>query len=201
MQTAADTIVPSRKQKDLEQFVTMLQSATQAIQDVYMQLPVASKEEPVYRERVYCYELYHCLRKEMERLVHFNYFICGELDKAGHPLFRDNARLNKAKPDFLVHIPRDMNNNLVAVEVKAINASPCDIVDDLKKLTAFCLPEAGYYHAIYLIFGEDPDDLGRIKKATRNTAGVDTRTISLFWHRSANVPAEKQAWDRCEASE
>ncbi len=94
-----------------------------------------------------------------------------------------------------------MNNNLVAVEVKAINASPCDIVDDLKKLTAFCLPEAGYYHAIYLIFGEDPDDLGRIKKAARNTVGVDTRTISLFWHRSANVPAEKQAWDRCEASE
>lgn len=202
MQAATDPIVLSRKQKDLERFVEVLQHATEAIQSVYMLLPVASKEEPVYRERVYCYELYHCLRKEMEKPGHLKYSLFGELDKDGHPLFQQKVLLKKAKPDFLLHIPGDMNNNLVAIEVKAVNARSSDIKKDLKKLTAFCRdPEAEYYHAIYLIYGEDPDDLGRIKKAARNTTGVDTRTISLFWHRSANVPAEKQAWDRCEASE
>jgi len=196
MQAAAGTKVPSTKQKDFKQFVTMLQSATKAIPPVYMHLPVASKEEPVYRERVYCYELYHCLRKEMESVPHFNYLICGELAKDGHPLFRQNVLLNKAKPDFLVHIAGDTNNNLVAIEVKAVNAHSKAIRKDLNILTAFRRDsESGYPHAIYLIYGEGHKNLDRIKSTARSTNGIDISTITLFWHRSANVQAEKQAWD------
>jgi hypothetical protein len=133
----------------------------------------------------------------MESLAHFNYFICGEVAKDGHPLFRQNVLLNKAKPDFLLHMPGDMNNNLVAIEVKTVKAHPRDIRKDLKKLTAFCRDlEAGYYHAIYLIYGEDHKNLDRIKRTARSTTDIDKSKISLFWHRSADVPAEKQVWDR-----
>jgi hypothetical protein len=52
----------------------------------YFQLPVAGSdaEEAEYRERVYCYELYH--RWRCHWAEGFPYSLCGEVDKQGHPL-------------------------------------------------------------------------------------------------------------------
>ena len=46
----------------MEQFNTIFRESTKNIESGYYQLPVAGKEDPIYRERVYCYELYHQIR-------------------------------------------------------------------------------------------------------------------------------------------
>jgi hypothetical protein len=71
-----------------------------------MQLSVAGAEARVYRERVYCYELYHQWRCQWANDSRFE--LSGEADKIGDPIIRRNA-----KPDFLVHVPGEMQNLLV----------------------------------------------------------------------------------------
>ena len=46
----------------VEAFIRCLTNATARVPEVYCQLPVAGEKSPIYRERVYCYELYHQLR-------------------------------------------------------------------------------------------------------------------------------------------
>jgi hypothetical protein len=114
-------------------------------------LPVYGKEDPIYRERVYCYELYHQMRLLWP--IKTPYSLCGEVDKRGHPFYRGNE-LDQAKPDFLVHIPGELRNYAV-IEVKPINARHRGIYKDLKTLTTF-RRNAGYQRAIYLFYGIGP---------------------------------------------
>jgi len=45
----------------MEQFTQIFRDATAAIPPEYFLLPIHGAD-PVYRERVYCYELYHQMR-------------------------------------------------------------------------------------------------------------------------------------------
>lgn len=83
--------------EDFDSFVQKLSVAASEIDNLYFQLPVA-EADAVYRERVYCYELYHQLRSVWEDLP---YALSGEVDKVGHPLFR-NGPYERSKPAFLV---------------------------------------------------------------------------------------------------
>ena len=96
---------------------------------LFFQLPVAGQENPIYRERVYCYELYHHWHNHWQD--DFTFSLCGEIDKRGHQIVRRDDM-----PDFLVHIPGEMTNLLI-VEVKSASARLHDIIEDLKKITWF----------------------------------------------------------------
>jgi len=102
----------------IDRFLTALAGATARVPKHYFQLPVAGQREPLYRERVYSYELYHQLRVRLddEGLVE-HYALSGEIDKGGHPIIR-----HRCAPDLVFHIP-GAARNLVVVEVKPINAS------------------------------------------------------------------------------
>ena len=83
----------------MEQLTQILRDATAAIGKEYFLLPIHGAD-PVYRERVYCYELYHQMRLRWpDGCV---YRLNGEVDKMGHPYFQDAAA---PKPDLLVHQP------------------------------------------------------------------------------------------------
>ena len=97
-----------------EYFIECLIEATGKIESHYFQLPVAGDERPIFRERVYCYELYHQLRCTL--VDDFPYVLDGEVDKAGHPILR--TELGAKKPDFIVHMPGQMDQNLVVIEVR-----------------------------------------------------------------------------------
>jgi hypothetical protein len=84
-------------ERELDIVTEGLLCASSQVGDEYFQLPVAGKEEPEYRERVYCYELYHLWRCHWPK--GFRFSLCGEVDKKGHPLVR-----GEPKPDYLVHI-------------------------------------------------------------------------------------------------
>jgi hypothetical protein len=149
------------RMRDLERLRDLLAAATADIAPEYFLLPVADADggEPLveYRERVYAYELYHQLRQGWPD---WPYSLGGEVDKSGHPIIRAGI-LDAAKPDLLVHVPREMDRNLAVVEIKPIKPVPSQAEErkvkrDIEKLIAF-RQRARYAAAFLLVFGEDAD--------------------------------------------
>lgn len=175
--------------------------ASSEVERNYFQLPVAGSEDLEYRERVYCYELYHRWRTHWAN--GFPFSLCGEIDKAGHPLIR-----NRTKPDFLVHIPGRMANLLI-VEVKPGNRDDANaikqMVDDLAKLTAFRrdLKNAdgspGNYEAAYFwIYGIDDEGWQSLRpqliQESNARENVDLQLITCVLHHEAGQKARMVAW-------
>jgi hypothetical protein len=164
-------------QNQIEKLRQMLISATKRIERGYFYLPVADAP-PVYRERVYCYELYHQLRGIWVNFYPFK--LCAEVDKSNHPHFR-----RRTIPDLLVHEPGNMDNNLAAIEVKSCNADVRNFKADLEKLTNFC-KEAGYSRGIFLVYGSTngrQDNVRRkVLKAVEKSNEVNMQFIEVFHH-------------------
>ena len=142
--------------------------------------------DPIYRERVYCYELYHQLRCLWPSDTDF--YLNGELDKAAHPILV-KLGADYAKPDLLVHKPGYMTGNNTIIEVKSSNARRDGIEKDLKTLALF-RSEVNYERAIYLIFG-----YGALEAAER-VRGVAAAigklpSIELWLHQQPGAPAER----------
>lgn len=162
-----------------------------------MYFPVAGKINPIYRERVYCYELYHQMRVALGN--DYPYSLGGEVDKARHPILQHFA-LDKLKPDLLVHQPGDMGGNLVVIEVKSIKAETRFIKKDLIGLTSFVV-NGRYFRAIYLVYGGNNNDFVKFKRRALFQAQklgrfqIDLRLIDLYWHQDAGRPAVLIEWD------
>lgn len=184
--------------RDLELVTEWLLTASEEVPPEYFQLPVAGSEEPEYRERVYCYELYHRWRCQWPN--GFPFSLSGEVNKKGHPLIR-----GEEQPDFLVHVPGQMRNLLI-VEVKATNAVPARMGDDLKKLTRFRrelydqdgLP-ASYDAAYFWLYGlplrDWPALRERLLATVAGSAESDPGLVSCFVHEQAGTRAVPVAWD------
>jgi hypothetical protein len=183
-------------ERDLQRIRKLLAKASAAISQNYFMLPVAhyAGEEPLvqYRERVYAYELYHQLRVLWPD---WKYSLAGEVDKSGHPVIR-GGELDKAKPDLLIHVPGQMDGNLLVVEIKASpSAPPPDhgpLQRDLKKLCAF--RKIGYAGAVFLVFGDSVD---RVREAARREQVAIGRLeeIGLWHHARPNEPAKAVQWE------
>ncbi|TGU89260.1 methionyl-tRNA formyltransferase-like protein [Mesorhizobium sp. M00.F.Ca.ET.151.01.1.1] len=129
----------------------LLAEATASVEEMYFRLPVDGGE-PIFRERVYCYELYHQLRVRWPKDC--PYALNGEVDKRAHPRLRPlGAEFNM--PDLLVHTPGDMHGNYAIIEVKPGNAARAGIEKDIGTLSRF-LNDVGYERAIYLLYGRLP---------------------------------------------
>lgn len=161
-------------QVDFDRFMTSLEIAGARIDAHYFQVRVSGAEEPIYRERAYCYELYHQLRVALGD--NFEYKLDGELDKKNHPIL---AGLGARKPDFVVHVPGEMPRNLVVIEVKPVVTKKSLLEKDLCKLMKFL--EAGdYFRGIMLVYGdgntEIPDWIRHEAVRLRKSS------IALVWH-------------------
>jgi hypothetical protein len=164
----------------INRFLNLLAEATASVPPLYFQLPVADREDPIYRERVYAYELYHQLRTLLQDIPEFApYSLSGEIDKQGHPIIRPCA------PDLVIHVPGQMYENLAVVEVKAVNSGQRGIEKDRESLEYFISDEVGYRVGVQLVYGNDEAAVARF---ARVYAGVNAR-VRLFWHRQAGEPA------------
>jgi hypothetical protein len=180
----------------VDAFRSSFEDGTEAIVGHYFLLPLDGAD-PVYRERTYCYELYHQIKAHWSKaLARSPFELGGEVDKAGHPRFQHPALKGK-KPDLLVHVPGNMGSNLVAVEVKSVFAARGDIEDDLQKLTAFCRL-AGYRRAFYLVFGYEAEEVARVQRISRELSlgneGIVLAEIDLYWHPAPATRARKLPW-------
>lgn len=173
--------------EEFQSFIALLEVATSRIDAEYFQLPVYD-EDAMYRERVYCYELYHQLRCAFGN---FPFSLGGEVDKTGHPHFASGPYA-RSKPDLLVHAPGYMNRNLAIVEVKRATVSRDDIIHDLGKLQWFC-DNAAYFRGVFLVYGEDrrPGELVRRIHDAADKASVDLTRLTCLHHRSVGKPAQR----------
>jgi hypothetical protein len=164
----------------MEQLDDILHRATAAIGHEYFLLPIHGTD-PVYRERVYCYELYHQMRRLWPE--HCAFRLNGEVDKGGHPYFRNDR--GKPKPDLLVHAP-GVGNNHAVIEVKSSRGTAKEIRKDLRTLCRF--GNRGYERAIYLVYGVKADImLARIKRCASE---VDMSVpIEVWLHPAVNASA------------
>jgi len=148
----------------------LLAVATQHVGAEYYSIPRDGMDGH-YRERAYCYELYHQMRLGWPCLGQQGLLINGELDKSHHDLFKE-ASIRDAKPDFLVHSPGNREGNHTIIEVKKSDSGEAKWCNDIETIAAFMkkrtaeeyLPE--YRHGIFLIFG---NRLENKKEATLNS--------------------------------
>lgn len=170
----------------MQELTQILRDATSKIQEGYFLLNIDGGAS-VYRERVYCYELYHQLRTIWPAKTEF--YLNGEVDKAAHPILR-KLDAGGAKPDFLVHKPGYMSGNHAIIEVKSIRAVSSGIKKDLKTLDLF-LQNVKYERAIYLIYGCSMDEkvlLQKISDAYDELGLVGL--IEVWLHKRPGDPAE-----------
>lgn len=133
--------------KDVTLAIDLIIRATKNISHDYF-IPSLRNVEPLYRERVYCYELYHQMRNEMDRTnFSAHYVINGELDKASTGIDMT------LKPDFIFHVPGEYEHNLIAMEVKrAPQLKMVSLRKDISKLNKL-MDDLSYKKGIMLIFG------------------------------------------------
>jgi len=169
----------------MKDFSDIFANATAAVGDTYFLLPILGGN-PIQRERVYCYELYHQMRSVWSSP---QYVLNGELDKSGHPKLKD--KLGALKPDFLVHSPGSMEENYAAIEVKPAVPSRKSIRKDLKSLVKLSR-EARYRRCLYLIYGRaDTELVDRIRDIAKTHA--KGTTIELWMHARPGQPAAQVA--------
>jgi len=169
-----------------ERLADMLGTAATRVGPNYFQLPVAAADA-MYRERVYCYELYHQIR---ELWGDFPFSLGGEIDKSGHPSFVDGPYA-RAKPDLLIHTPGSMDENLAVVEVKPATTRQKGIRDDIRKLRWFH-QNANYFVGVFLVYGEagDPEI---VAQRVRDSAAAqdDLESLVCLYHRHVGERPER----------
>ena len=164
----------------MKELSSVLALATNQIDSQYFHLEVDGGD-PVYRERVYCYELYHQMRLRWP--VKTVYYLNGEIDKAAHPILR-KLKADHIKPDLLVHKPGFMSGNHAIIEVKHQRATLAGIQKDLESLSLF-KNTVRYERAIYLIYGADIDPekfTAKVQKVADKVEGL--AEIELWYHLS-----------------
>ncbi len=150
----------------------------------YFQLSIFGGN-PVYRERVCCYELYHQMRLRWPKGCPF--VLNGEVDKTAHPRLMELGAAGY-KPDLLVHTPGDMAGNHAILEVKSASAARYGYAKDFRTWNVF-RNEVGYARAIYLIYGEEitRNDFGRIASGAAKL-GLSA-PIEIWLHVTPGEPA------------
>ncbi|WP_299680568.1 hypothetical protein [uncultured Roseobacter sp.] len=169
----------------MDDFDVIFQQATQSLDTEYFQLPIA-EGTPVYRERVYCYELYHQMRSRWP--LETEYRLNGEIDKRTHPVLAD-ARGVGSIPDFLVHVPGDMDYNYAIIEVKRSEANRSEIRNDFIKLNSF-LTRGRYQRAVFLIFGEGAASVAKSALSFLDTQ-PNSSSIEIWHHSEVGQPATR----------
>lgn len=171
----------------MHELTALLERATERIATEYFQVSIDGGD-PIYRERVYCYELYHQLRCLWPATSEF--YLSGELDKAAHPILRELGA-DYAKPDLLVHCPGYMSGNYAIIEIKPSNAIREGIKDDSNKLPLF-LNKVGYKRAIYLIFSREVQATAKrvqdVAKAIANLPSIELWLHSEPGHSATYGP-------------
>ncbi|GGM46413.1 hypothetical protein ACFFX1_18645 [Dactylosporangium sucinum] len=150
----------AERQQAAIDFRQLLDKAAQQVADPWFALPYSSwnvtTTQNAYRERVYCYELYHQIR------------VLSDSDgrAAGAPLFVASGELNKSglhsviqggkhQPDLVWHVPGNAHENAVVVEIKSLPGfMKHGPRKDLETLAAFLeAGERSYERGILLIYG------------------------------------------------
>ena len=169
-------------------FQTALFEAISKINTQYFRVKLAYFNQTIYRENVYCYELYHQLRKLLGE--DFPYILSGEVDKASHPDIVD--RCLEFKSEFLIHQPGiiDEDSFLSILNVCSLETAfrqSEKVIDKFNRMVCATTHDGGYYRGIMLIYGDDSKELDRgIYDLYKNYCRGAYDKVFLLYHNSIN---------------
>lgn len=169
-------------------FYPALLDAISKIDKQYYKVKLAYFNQTIYRENVYCYELYHQLRLLLGN--EFPFLLSGELDKASHPDIAD--RCLEFKSEFLIHQPGklDQDSFISIMNVCSLASAfrmPEKLIENLNKMVCSTNLQGGYYRGIMLIYGDDSFDIDRgIYDIYKNYCRGSYDKIILLYHNSIN---------------
>jgi len=170
-------------------FIEQFKEAISRVNQKYIKISIHQLPDNRYRERVYCYELYHQLRNLLGD--DYGYMLDGELDKRAHPIIA--KYIGSKIPDFVVHYRGIMKHNLIIIEVKPIKSITDNLTNleyDLDKIIDF-IELAEYKYGIMLIYSDGNDNLSHeIKETFRQRTNYYSNKIFLVWHPGPNRPLE-----------
>jgi len=116
---------------DISDLLQFIEKALNNVGEMYYSIMTATHngQKQIFRERVFCYELYHQMRcLQITNPSFFSINIDPEIDKRGHEIIDENIN-----PDFIIHERGTMKKNCAVIEVK-VSLDNDDIVDDFQKL-------------------------------------------------------------------
>lgn len=170
-------------------FLEQMKKALKRVNEKYIEISMYQLPNNRYRERVYCYELYHQLREILGD--GYKYMLDGELSKNAHPIIE--KEIGAKIPDFLVHYRSEMDHNLAIIEVKpikSVNDSISNLEEDLDKIIDF-IETAEYQYGIMLIYSNGSDLLdNNIIDVFKDRTDQYPNKIVLVWHPGPNIDPE-----------
>lgn len=211
--------------KLLSQFFEILFEAAPQIDKRYWQFDAFGLEHVGYMERTYAYELYCKIRKVQDEKGYHDFTVQGEPEKVRTEFFlRIRDRLlreqragedlkqfqKRVMPDFLVHIPYDLNGNISIVEIKPEKGKVTDgfkkDIRVIKELVDGAENAKGYHAGVSVLFNtrDGFNDLERLTSeysdGIKAVLGEDferyKKKICLFFHESPRSDLKKLIW--CE---
>jgi len=163
-----------------DEFRFALDESIKAVEPNYFRIK-RDHDEPAWRERAYCYELYHQLRCHLGK--DFPYTLHGEIDKKNHEVICKEFEEKKCpNPDFVVHVPGD-DKNLLIIEVKLSTSNKERAQRDINKLEIF-LKRIRYQYGIFLVFGSEGDVPKLIEGLTIDEGPISEGRFCVLWHKN-----------------
>lgn len=166
----------------LPRYVDFIKTALVNIDKAYFKINVYGIGKEKIRERVFCYELYHQIRKlldDNEKCLNDNgkLLLNGEIDKSGQPKFHSE------NPDFVLHVPGTCDN-MIVIEVKG-HLDKRGVKKDIETLTKF-VADHNYKRSIYIIYGNSLDKIEKkikqieLAQDIKSKLGGVCRQIDVF---------------------
>lgn len=129
-------------------YVRLIYDAINKVENQYFEIKIAGTCSQKRRERVFCYELYHCMRNLQLERPKLDLILNGEIDKSGHFIIKE-----KFNPDFVIHKPGSMDENQAVIEVKC-NFNTKGIEKDFRTIKCM-MNEYCYKNGIFILIGKD----------------------------------------------
>lgn len=177
------------------EFLEVLSEACKKVEERWFLLPVdGTNRDDAYRERVYCYELYHQLRMLTERTSRAGsprFALSGEIDKAGLNAVVEEGR---HKPDLVWHVPGQRINAVVVEAKAAVGLDAEGVEKDIRTLSAFLTApgDRNYELGVFLVYGQaNPDVLMRLVRDCPAQALPGLDRLEVVWHPKALKQAER----------
>jgi len=174
-----------------DSLLNVLWISMEKVEKKYIKFEVANVEDPIQRERAYCYELYHQIRNRHDNLTG-GYTVTPEPNKKNHPIIEDHC--GPVDPDFIVHNNGNMGpkDNLAVIEVKTSNGDlTAGINKDVETINCMTSLENGYFGGVIIVFGEFTDlKRKNLEKRIKDKISKNINKMTLILQ---NAPNEKAA--------
>lgn len=142
IETKKSTVESIEAKETLE----LIKEALSEIEGCYFRVETSDNKDKIVRERVFCYELYHQIRKLQPKSK--GIIVNAEIDKRG----REKIALKDQKnPDLIFHIPGNDLNNVLICEVKG-KMGRKGIKKDFETISTF-LEKYDYVAGAFILYG------------------------------------------------